>query len=598
MHRSSSFRRSIVSLAASLALAAGMSVGVGLVGGSSALGQVGTSVTYQGQLKNNGVAVNSPADVRFSIWDAATGGGQVGTTDTKTGVAVSQGLFSTTFDCGVNPYTADAARWLQIEVRNPSNVGGFVLLGSRQRLTAAPFSLATRGINVPANGEVHALGTFKVPANSAIFTHGGATNNGGRLHIQSGNDGTFDGLYLNPFPNGGNVYLGNGAGAANLICYDKVGIGTGTPLGLLSVGPGSHPDTNLAIQTSTAGAGTSRWVAVNKNGGYGLIMGYDETDPNDRFAAIRQVTGDPLRFMVNNLTTAMTLVNNGNVGIGTNAPTTKLHLLGGRLRVDQSDGVTGSGVLELSNGTSTSAVYTAAGTGDMVLSADVGKSIAFTSAVGIGTSPTHALTVQGNTNTMRLIGPTGSFQWNSRLNLGDADYVRISELDDDFLDLKGANGIRAENTFSAPAKNFRIDHPSDPANMILNHGCIESDQYVNLYRGNAVIGNDGGVWIQLPAWMNDLNTDFSYQLTSVGAAQPNLYVAVEVNNQNQFRVAGGQPGAKVSWQITGVRHDAYVQSNPLVVEEVKQAKDRGTYLSPNSFGVYTAEELAKMGNRK
>src|SRR5689334_13133431 len=130
-------RRTLVSLAACLALVSGT---------SSALGQVGTSVTYQGQLKNNGVSVNSPSDIRFSIWDAATGGTQIGTTDTKTAVAVSQGLFSTTFDCGVNPYTTDAARWLQIEVRNPSNTGGFVLLGTRQRLTAAPFSAATRGI--------------------------------------------------------------------------------------------------------------------------------------------------------------------------------------------------------------------------------------------------------------------------------------------------------------------------------------------------------------------------------------------------------------------------------------------------------------------
>ena len=56
-------RHSLINLVACLALAAGT---------SAALAQVGTSVTYQGQLKSSGVAVNSPSDVRFSLWDAAT----------------------------------------------------------------------------------------------------------------------------------------------------------------------------------------------------------------------------------------------------------------------------------------------------------------------------------------------------------------------------------------------------------------------------------------------------------------------------------------------------------------------------------------------
>lgn len=219
--------------------------------------------------------------------------------------------------------------------------------------------------------------------------------------------------------------------------------------------------------------------------------------------------------------------------------------------------------------------------------------------IGSNEPASHKLIVvdPGNGNTQRFIGPAGSFQWGARLFWGDSDYVRISEPSDDVMLLHARLGVNSDVTFSAPAKNFRIDHPSDPQNKILNHGCIESDQYVNLYRGNATIGNDGGVWIQLPSWMNDLNTDFSYQLTSVGAAQPNLFVAVEVNTQNQFRVAGGQPGAKVSWQVTGVRHDPYVRAHPLVVEQVKTGSEVGTYISPSSYGIFTQEELAKYGNK-
>lgn len=48
----------------------------------------------------------------------------------------------------------------------------------------------------------------------------------------------------------------------------------------------------------------------------------------------------------------------------------------------------------------------------------------------------------------------------------------------------------------------------------------------------------------LPEWFETLNRDFRYQLTAVGAPGPNLYVAEEISG-NHFKIAGGQPGAKV-----------------------------------------------------
>jgi hypothetical protein len=63
---------------------------------------------------------------------------------------------------------------------------------------------------------------------------------------------------------------------------------------------------------------------------------------------------------------------------------------------------------------------------------------------------------------------------------------------------------------------------------------------------------------------NQRNTAFRYQLTAIGASAPGLYIAQEVQN-NTFSVAGGQPGMKVSWQITAVRQDRYAKSHPLFV---------------------------------
>ena len=46
----------------------------------------------------------------------------------------------------------------------------------------------------------------------------------------------------------------------------------------------------------------------------------------------------------------------------------------------------------------------------------------------------------------------------------------------------------------------------------------------------------------------------------------------------------GAPGMKVSWQVTGVRHDAYAQANPLAVEVEKPANERGFYINPALYG--------------
>jgi hypothetical protein len=83
----------------------------------------------------------------------------------------------------------------------------------------------------------------------------------------------------------------------------------------------------------------------------------------------------------------------------------------------------------------------------------------------------------------------------------------------------------------------------------------------------------------MPDWFDALNRDFPYQLTPIGAPGPNLYIAEEISG-NRFKIAGGKPGSKVSWQITGIREDAYANAHRVQVEEEKPANERGHYLYP------------------
>jgi len=41
---------------------------------------------------------------------------------------------------------------------------------------------------------------------------------------------------------------------------------------------------------------------------------------------------------------------------------------------------------------------------------------------------------------------------------------------------------------------------------------------------------------------------------------------------------------KVSWQVTGVRHDVFAEANRVPVEQLKSAKEMGKYLHPQAFG--------------
>lgn len=47
---------------------------------------------------------------------------------------------------------------------------------------------------------------------------------------------------------------------------------------------------------------------------------------------------------------------------------------------------------------------------------------------------------------------------------------------------------------------------------------------------------------------------------------------------NQFSIAGGAPGGKISWQVTGIRHDKYAEENRIPVEEVKLGNEKGKLL--------------------
>lgn len=132
-------------------------------------------------------------------------------------------------------------------------------------------------------------------------------------------------------------------------------------------------------------------------------------------------------------------------------------------------------------------------------------------------------------------------------------------------------------------KSFVIDHPFDPENKMLKHFCAESPEVLNIYRGNITLNEQGEAVIDLPEYFSEININFSYYLTPIGGAAPNLHVKEEVRG-NSFIIAGGTENLKVSWVLYAERNDKYIQANPdsKLVEVDK--REKGTYIRPELFG--------------
>lgn len=151
--------------------------------------------------------------------------------------------------------------------------------------------------------------------------------------------------------------------------------------------------------------------------------------------------------------------------------------------------------------------------------------------------------------------------------------------------------VHVTGNLTGAGQSIQIDHPLDPAKRVLSHTAVEGAEMLTLYSGNVVLDEAGTAWVALPEWFEALNGDFRYQLTPIGGPAPALHIAAPVAG-NRFRIAGGEPGLMVSWQISAVRQDAYALANPLAVETAKPAAEQGFYLQPEAYGRPQSEGMA------
>jgi hypothetical protein len=188
----------------------------------------------------------------------------------------------------------------------------------------------------------------------------------------------------------------------------------------------------------------------------------------------------------------------------------------------------------------------------------------------------------------------------ARAGFGSTAAVEADGLDSAYAGLffgdvrVSAGNLDVVGTLTKSAGSFRIDHPLDPENKYLSHSFVESPDMMNIYNGNVVLDAGGTAVIELPEWFSALNRDFRYQLTAIGSPSPNVHVADEIA-ENRFRIAGGTAGGRISWQVTGIRRDAYAEAHRIPVEQWKPEGERGLYLQPEAHGASEALRITPVG---
>ena len=234
---------------------------------------LGTAFTYQGRLTDAGLPANGNYDLQFKLFDALTAGSQVGSTLTRTNVAVSAGLFTVSLDFGA-VFTGNKG-FLEIGVRPGGSAVAFTALAARQELTPSPnAAFAAAAASATSAGSATTVAGLSCTDNQVLKWSGTAWTCGADADTNSG--GTVTG-----------VTAGSGLSG-----------GTISTSGTIAVSFAGSGSANTASRSDHSHSGVSPWVVVSgtsqlaaPNTGY-IVTGATPTTINLPAAP---VTGDVVR---------------------------------------------------------------------------------------------------------------------------------------------------------------------------------------------------------------------------------------------------------------------------------------------------------------
>ena len=221
---------------------------------------------------------------------------------------------------------------------------------------------------------------------------------------------------------------------------------------------------------------------------------------------------------------------------------------------------------------------------------NIGGALGVTSSANTRMRAGGGLGLESGIDTSLSAGGSTTIKSSVNMNLGAGGAMAITSsgpmtLQSALLNLSGGvvvNGdLNVTGNVSKGGGSFKIDHPLDPANKYLYHSFVESPDMMDVYNGNVTTDQHGLATIVLPEYFEALNRDFRYQLTVLGQFAQAM-VASEIKN-NRFIIKTNKRGVRVSWQVTGVRQDAFANAHRIPTEVDKPLQEQGHYLHPELF---------------
>lgn len=294
---------------------------------------LGTSFTYQGRMKQAGVAVDGALPITFRLYDQSVGGTPLASYFAGN-VVIEDGLFTTAVDFGVAAFTGDA-RWVEVVVDGE-------VLSPRQPITAVPYALKVPGVDdhslnaadgaptdavyVDADGRV-GVGTFAPGMSLEVRTPSyygrpalGVAHSDDYLYLHGASDHSIIWNQEADLRFGTEQSPGAGYSERLRITADgRLGIGTDAPeFPLHTVGSAKISDGNLHVVHATS----SPFISLRNSEPGGLDWRITSTDES--------ASGGAGQFWISSPTVGnvFNVQPNGNVGIGTMTPQAKLDVAG------------------------------------------------------------------------------------------------------------------------------------------------------------------------------------------------------------------------------------------------------------------------------
>jgi hypothetical protein len=471
--------------------------------------------TYQGQLNENGQPFTGDVNFTFFLYDAQSGGVQIGNPVSKPNERVENGLFTLIINrpdrFGPNAFNGEQ-RWLEIWANGKP-------LSPRQELTAAPYALFA--LRAPWSGligvpDVALLSSAQTFTARQTFSAGMATN----------------AFQLSASPQPGYVLTSDGAGNGSWQSPQ-------VPVPLTVSGSQSNGPIITGENTNTSGSA----IGISARTLNGAAVNAEATGTAGINVGVSAVTESPNGFAV--------------YGVAHSTGTGSAY----------------GGYFESRNTSGAVAVY---GQTTFGATGDVG-------------------------GWFRSQGTSGRGVIGMALGSGATRAVWGQVNSPDGYGVYSSGNLHIDGNFTATGnKSFRIDHPDDPANKYLLHYAAESPEVINFYSETVTLDERGEAVVELPHYFAKINRRPRYQLTAVGAPMPMLHVAEEIDEAAPsagaeagpgepapvcwFRIAGGAPGAKVSWRVEALRNDRWVQTHAAPVEIEKEGLEKGTYQHPELYG--------------